>query len=307
MGLCVVLTKKNQNNMKSLFSFLAFLFLSLPIFSQAKPFNYENEKRRYMIYLPHAYHTKTDQNFPVVFNFHGGGMTMTEHMFYTGMNETAEKNKFIVVYPQGVKEDWNVGFEMSYTNGTNDVGFVDSLLTHLVEKFRIDENRVYATGLSRGGFFTHRLAAELPERFAAIASIGAPIPDSVAIFHKHKIPVSVMTIHGTADSIVKYNGKENAYFSAEETYHYWNEVNRIENAPEKIKIIDNLKKDSTSIQIRTKSYNGFISTLVTIENGGHTWPGRHPFNIGFPLGLTTQEIDVNELVWKFFSKQTLKN
>lgn len=295
--------KKKQNHMKSLISLLAFLFLSLSVFSQAKSFNHENEKRRYMIYLPQAYHSKTDKNFPVVFNFHGGGMTMTEHMFYTGMNETAEKNEFIVVYPQGIKEDWNVGFGMSYTKGTNDVGFIDFLLTNLMEEYRIDKQRVYATGLSRGGFFTHRLAAELPERFSAIASIGAPLPDSVAVFHKHKIPVSVMTIHGTADSIVKYKGKENAYFSAEETYQYWNNHNEVENFAEITEIIDYLKNDNTSVHIKTKVQNGISGTLVSIKNGGHTWPGRNAFNIGFPLGITTQEIDVNELVWKFFSNQ----
>lgn len=293
--------------MRFLLALFAFLFMSVPVFSQAKPFNHENEKRRYIIYLPHAYHTKADKNFPVVFNFHGGGMTMTEHMFYTGMNETADKNEFIVVYPQGIEQDWNVGFGMSYKNGTNDVGFVDDLLNSLTEEYRIDKHRVYATGLSRGGFFTHRLAAELPERFAAIASIGAPLPDSVAVFHKNQIKVSVMTIHGTADSIVKYKGKEKAYFSAEETYQYWNKHNNIENSAEETENIDNLKNDSTSVIIRTKVHNGISGILVSINNGGHTWPGRHPFNIGFSLGATTQEIDINEMLWKFFSRHTNQN
>lgn len=293
--------------MRSLLGLLAFLFMSVPVFSQAKSFNHEKEKRRYIIYLPQAYHTKADKNFPVVFNFHGGGMTMTEHMFYTGMNETAEKNEFIVIYPQGIRQDWNVGFGMSYKNGTNDVGFVDTLLNSLLKEYRIDKHRVYATGLSRGGFFSHRLAAELPERFSAIASIGAPLPDSVAVFHKNKIMVSVMTIHGTADSIVHYKGKEKSYFSAAETYQYWNKHNNIENSAEVTETIDNLKNDSTSVIIRTKVHNGISGILVSINNGGHTWPGRHPFNIGFSLGATTQEIDINEILWKFFSSQTNLN
>ncbi len=234
-------------------------------------------------------------------------MTIVEHMFYTGMNETAEKNEFIVIYPQGLKQDWNVGFGMSYKNGTDDVGFIDTLLNSLLNEYRIDKHRVYATGLSRGGFFSHRLAAELPERFSAIASIGAPLSDSVAVFHKNRIPVSVMTIHGTADSIVQFNGKEKSYFSAEETYHYWNNHNSLEDSPETIETIDNLTQDNTSVNIRTKVRNGISSSLVSIHNGGHTWPGRHPFNIGFPLGETTQEIDINEILWKFFSSQTNLN
>ncbi len=105
-----------------------------------------------------------------------------------------------------------------------------------------------------------------------------------------------MTIHGTADSIVKYNGKKNAYFSAEKTYQYWNKHNNVQNATEVTEVIYNLKNDSTAVQIRTKTHNGISNTLISIKNGGHTWPGRHAFNIGLPLGITTQEIDVNELV-----------
>src|SRR5688572_9334551 len=98
-------------------------------------------------------------------------MTLTEHMFDTGMNRYADKNNYIVVYPQGIKQDWNVGFDMSYQFGSNDVGYVNALLDTLLKKYRIDPARVYATGLSRGGFFSQRLAAELPEKFAAIASV----------------------------------------------------------------------------------------------------------------------------------------
>ncbi len=72
--------KKNRNSMRSLLSVLAILFLSVPVFAQAKSFSHEKEKRRFIIYLPQAYHNQVDKNFPVVFNFYGGGMTMTEHM-----------------------------------------------------------------------------------------------------------------------------------------------------------------------------------------------------------------------------------
>jgi polyhydroxybutyrate depolymerase len=50
--------------------------------------------------------------------------------------------------------------------------------------------------------------------------------------------------------------------------------------------------------------HGISGSLVSINNGGHTWPRRHPFNIGFFLGETTQEIEINEILWKFFSSQT---
>lgn len=276
--------------------------LVLESFSQAKPFKFGEERRRYLIYLPKSYHQNKDKMFPLVFNFHGGGMTMTEHMFYTGMNSTADKYGFIIVYPQGIKQDWNVGFDMSYRYGTNDTGFVRALFETLKRDYRVDSTRVYATGLSRGGFFSQRLAAEMPALFAAVATISGPLPDSVIYFHQKKAPVGVMIVHGTADEIVQYNGKQGAYQAAPATYKYWKNLNGLEMAKEKRALIDKLRKDSTSVTIEEVWGNGVGVSLVSVREGGHTWPGTHPFNIGFALGFTTREINMNELLWAFFSK-----
>src|SRR5688500_9154758 len=163
------------------------------------------------------------------------------------MNKAAETYQFIVVYPQGIKHDWNVGFEMSYQQGSDDIGFVKALMSHLTKTYRIDSTMVYAAGLSRGGFFCHRLAAELPEMFAAVASVGAPIPDSVVFFHKKKLPVSVMMVHGTEDRIVEYEGKKGAYYSNRQTFDYWRKHNGLMTAPEIKDAVDLLPGDSTSI------------------------------------------------------------
>lgn len=296
--------------MKQLFFFvLACVFYS-EAFSQARPFSFGGERRRFTVYLPATYHQQPQKQFPVVFNFHGGGMTMTEQMFYSRMNATAEKYQFIVVYPQGIKQDWNVGFDMSYQKGTDDVGFINALLDLMGKEYRIKKEAVFATGLSRGGFFCHRLAAELPGKFAAIAPVGGPLPDSVAFFHRQKQAVSVMLIHGDADEIVNYAGKEGAYQSAVGTYNYWKKTNGLEAFPETRQVIDRSRKDSTTVHILETKGNGLSVSLVTVRGGGHTWPGSDPFNIGFPLGKTTRDLDANELIWKFFAahigKKTVK-
>ena len=288
--------------MKQLFLVAILCICTSQLFSQAKQFSYNTEKRRYMIYLPTSYSQTSEKSFPVVFNFHGGGMTMTEQMFYSEMNDSAEKHQFIVVYPQGIKQDWNVGFETSYRNGTDDVGFINALLEKLAKEYRINTARVYATGLSRGGFFCQRLAAELPEKFAAIASVGGPLPDSVAFFHKKKVPIGVMIVHGTGDEVVKYDGKKDAYQSATGTYNYWKKHNGLEHSKETSSNIDRLPKDSTAVTTLEVSQNNVAVALISIKGGGHTLPGADPFNIGFPLGHTTQEIDNNELIWRFFSR-----
>ncbi|WP_207496967.1 extracellular catalytic domain type 1 short-chain-length polyhydroxyalkanoate depolymerase [Aridibaculum aurantiacum] len=271
-------------------------------FSQAKQFKVGDDRRRYIVYLPTGYHADSMKKYPLVFNFHGGGMTMTEQMFYSGMNKSADKNSFIAVYPQGINQDWNVGFETSYRHGTNDVGFVEKLLEYLVKQYRVDETAVYATGLSRGGFFCHRLAAELPGKIAAIASVGGLLPDSVVAFHTSKTPIPVMIIHGTADEVVKYEGKTGAYKSAAETYNYWKVLNNLSAAKETTTTIDRHRSDSTTVTTRTVGDGKAAVSLVSIVGGGHTLPGADAFNIGFPLGKTTREIEFNEITWNFFAR-----
>ena len=231
-------------------------------------------------------------------------MTMTEQMFYTRMNESAEKNHFIVVYPQGIKQDWNVGFEMSYQDGTDDVGYIKALLASLHKEFRIEKRKVYATGLSRGGFFCQRLAAEVPESFAAVVAVGAPLPDSVSYFHKKKSTVGVMLVQGDEDKVVSYDGKEKAYYSAMKTFEYWKKHNGLEAVPITQTLINKNKRDSTIVELMEVTGNRVAVSLVTIRGGGHTWPGSHPFNIGYPLGRTTNDIDVNNVIWKFLSRHS---
>ncbi len=87
---------------------------SYALSGQTKTLQHNDVKRKYIIYTPKGYETATGKKYPVVFNFHGGGMTPAEHMLYTQMNKTADQHGFIAVYPKGIKEDWNVGFGMSY-------------------------------------------------------------------------------------------------------------------------------------------------------------------------------------------------
>ncbi|MEO6949436.1 MAG: PHB depolymerase family esterase [Ginsengibacter sp.] len=266
--------------------------------AQTKSILHNEIKRKYIIYTPKNYDAQ--KNYPVVFNFHGGGMTAAEQMLYTQFNHTADKYGFIVVYPKGIKEDWNVGFGMSYKTGTDDIGFTEALLNQIEKDYKIDSKKVFATGLSRGGFFCHRIAAELPNRFSAIATVGASLPDSVAYYNKSTTNISVLMVHGKADKVVDYEGKDGGYYSAMNSYKYWNK-NTFTN--EKMNKIDKVLNDNTSVDILKSSSGNKTVVLISIENGGHTWPGADDFNIGLPIGLTSKEININEYMWDFFNRQ----
>ena len=287
--------------MKILVSLFLIACTALPVaaLAQVKSLVHKEEKRRYLVYTPPSYSQQPQKSYPVVFNFHGSGMTMAEQMLYTQMNRAADRHQFIVVYPSGVKQDWNVGFGMSYLDGTDDIGFTQALLAKLREDYRVDDRRVYATGLSRGGFFALRIAAELPQLFAAVASVGAPMPEPVIAHHTSKGKIGVLQLHGTADQVVAYAGKPTGYLSAEATYTYWLERNGIDAGNAKPVNI------GTDVSWQEQSNGHHRVALATIRDGGHTWPGADPFNVGLPIGKTTSTIDANDTIWRFFSEHQL--
>jgi polyhydroxybutyrate depolymerase len=276
--------------------------ISVPALAQVKSFVHKEEKRRYLVYTPASYPGQPNKTFPLVFNFHGGGMSMAEQMLYTQMNRAADRHQFIVVYPLGLKQDWNVGFGMSYADGTDDIGFVEGLLAKLKQDYRVDSQRVYATGLSRGGFFALRIAADLPHLFAAVASVGAPMPEPVVQHHTKPGKVGVLLIHGTADQVVAYAGKPASYLSAEDSYNYWIKHNGVGLAGAVRHVIDSDASDGTGVSWVEQGNSQYSVALATVTDGGHTWPGADPFNVGLPIGKTTRDMDANEVIWQFFAK-----
>ena len=288
--------------MKLFISLLVLACTCIPVLAQVTSLVHKDEKRRYIVYTPAAYQSQPQQAFPVVFNFHGSGMSMAEHMLYTQMNKAAERHRFIVVYPQGIKQDWNVGFGMDYLAGTDDVGFTQAMLSKLKQDYRIDDKRVYATGLSRGGFFALRLAAELPQQFAAVASVGAPMPVPVITHHTVPSPVGMLLIQGTADKVVLYGGKDGGYLSAVDTFAYWRKQNSLEGAAPPARLLPSVPGDDTQVTHVEQGNGAQQVALITVKDGGHTWPGADAFNIGLPIGKTTRAIDANEVMWEFFSR-----
>lgn len=288
--------------MKRLIQLLVLFCLSTSAMAQVTSLVYKEEKRRYTVYTPASYASQPEQRFPVVFNFHGGGMSMAEQMLYTQMNRAADRHQFIVVYPQGIKQDWNVGFGTSYLEGTDDIGFTEALLAKLKRDLRIDSQRVYATGLSRGGFFSLRIAAELPELFAAVASVGAPMPQPVIDHHTKPGKVGMLLMHGTADQVVAYDGKATGYLSAGDTYQYWLKRNGLGAAPASTRQLNGDAGDGTETTYLQQGNAEHSVALVTIKDGGHTWAGADAFNVGLPIGKTSRDIDANEVIWQFLSK-----
>lgn len=280
---------------------LVFLLSGLPAQAQVKSLLYKEEKRRYLLYTPASYQTQSDKKFPLVLNFHGGGMSMAEQMLYTQMNQAADQFGYIVVYPQGIKQDWNVGFGMSYLEGTDDTGFVLALLAKLKESLRINEQAVFVSGLSRGGFFSLRLAAEYPQLFKAAAAVGATMPLPVLQHHPEHGANNILLIQGEADQIVLAAGKDQAYLSAEASYQHWLNKAQLQSASEQVEQRDQRADDGTSLTLRSRANTKHRVSLISLAGAGHTWPGADAFNLGLPLGKTSYELNANQTIFEFFN------
>jgi polyhydroxybutyrate depolymerase len=269
--------------------------------------------RSYLVHVPPKY--DPEKPTPLVLAFHGGMTNGAIMALASGLSEKADKEDFIVVYPNGTGKGnlllvWNSGgFEKSFAEKLpDDVAFVGAILDELPKLVHVDPKRVYATGISNGGMMCYRLAAELSQRIAAIAPVSGTL--SVAKSRPRR-PVPVMHFHGTEDKLVPFQGpdvwtsKFLAFKSVEETIRIWARINGCLKKPKTIELPDKVDDGTT---VRQELYgpgkDGAEVVLFTIKGGGHTWPGREwpvPW-----LGKTTRDISANDLMWEFFQKHPMK-
>ncbi len=276
---------------------LSILFLALPAKSQVSgSFTFDGVNRNYLAYVP----TASSQNspIPVVLVLHGFTQTAQGIMAYSGFNAVAESEGFIAVYPNGVNLTWNVGFSAT---GADDIGFLNALIDTLSHKYTVDPERIYACGMSNGGFMSYRLACELSGRIAAIASVaGSMTTETFNTCHPQRA-VPVLEIHGTSDLIVNYNGATGIK-SISEVIGYWTGQNNCPQFPETILLPDIANEGSRverSVYRPCSDYSEVV--LMKIINGGHTWPGSA--NSGF--GNTNRDILASREIWEFFRRFTL--
>ena len=258
-------------------------------------------QRDYILYLPAAYDGLTDV--PLLFNFHGYTSNATQQMFYGDFRSIADTANFIIVHPEGTLDNSNTThFNVGWGGSTvDDVGFTSALLDTLISQYSIDQDRVYSTGMSNGGYMSFRLACELSERIAAVASVtGAMVPTTLnSCSPSHITPV--MQIHGTNDLTVPYNG---AVWSSSvpDILNYWKIYNSLNPTPFIEPILDVDPTDGSTVEREAYVDNNgcMIVTHFKINNGGHTWPGS-PFDIGG----TNYDIDASVEVWRFLSQFNL--
>ncbi|CAN7395719.1 extracellular catalytic domain type 1 short-chain-length polyhydroxyalkanoate depolymerase [Mycolicibacterium frederiksbergense] len=257
-------------------------------------------QRTYYLHLPPRPPTG------LVVNMHAAGQNGRQHAALTHYDTVADAHGYAVVYPDGIDLSWADGRGASVPDrtGVDDVGFIVALVDRLTAELGIPAGRVFATGLSAGGFMANRLACDRADMFAAIAPIGATLGDQVACNPSQ--PVSVLTSQGTVDPIVPFNGGPmigrggpSTILAAYAVVDRWRELNGCAPDPVIAPVLGS--GDGTSAErVSYECAAGTEVVFLRVDGGGHTWPGAPEILPADQVGPATRAFDASEVSAQFF-------
>jgi len=260
---------------------------------------HDGMERDYIIYVPEIY--DGSKAVPLILNFHGFGSSASQQMFYGDFRDIADTEGFLLVHPEGTtfigNQFWNVEFP-GISSTIDDVGFTEALIDELATLYTIDLDRVYATGMSNGGFMSFLLACQLSEKIAAVASVTGSMTQDTFDDCNAQLPTPVLQIHGTEDDVVSYN-ENNLSLPIPDVISYWVDHNNCETTPTTTTLPDVDVSDGSTIEysVYEDGDNGITTEHMKVIGGGHTWPGSILNSAG-----TNQDIDASMEIWLFFSR-----
>jgi polyhydroxybutyrate depolymerase len=242
---------------------------------------------------------------PLVVDLHGSGSTAAGQETFSGMDPVADRDGFVVAYPQGLIRsgtgfDWNVPGVPLFGGGSpppgaaDDLAFLTKLPSMLQRPYCIDPHRVYATGMSGGGRMASQLGCDATDVYAAVAPVaGLRLPGPCP---GHAEPV--IAFHGTADPIDPYGGHGQAYwtYSVPQAAQRW------------------AAHDACQGRGQVVAHSGYSLTsfggcaehsaveLYAVNGEGHEWPGgpRMPASLTGVLGPQSNAINADTAMWQFF-------
>ena len=244
----------------------------------------DGKARKYLLYVPN----NVKDNAPLVFSLHGAGGVVSTSSHDPNFNSIADKDGFIVVYPQGLDTQFPGLGGMTapgwsaYGEDNFDTHFLLAVIEKIAEKYTIDRKRIYCCGFSNGGMMTYTMANTNSHVFAAFAAIsGYPINE----FHLHHTswrPVPLLHIHGKNDDFVKYSLVPNII----ENMVARNGANPV---PEKT-----TKSGSYTKSVYEAGEGGFPVIFYEIDGMGHE-----------AFTNKTEKNSSSQTMWDFFQQYTL--
>jgi polyhydroxybutyrate depolymerase len=268
--------------------------------------SWQGQQRGYVVRLPPGPRAPGER-LPVVLVLHGGGGDAAIAEKTTGFTAKAQREGFIVVYPEGSGRlanhllTWNAGHccGQAMQRGVDDVGFIRALIDRLAADYPVDEQRIYVTGMSNGGMMAHRLGRELGDRIAAIAPVVATLFGDEK---KPVRPVSALMINGGLDaSVPPEGGRPGGRFP-----DAWDGTPALPSAAQgRFWAVANgcaaTAETSSQGPVQRTRYRcpaGRDVQWVLVADNAHAWPGGEP---GSRLGdPPSRSLAATDEIWDFF-------
>ena len=258
------------------------------------------EKRDFELHVPDEYNPEIPT--PLVISIHGFAEWPAHQRRMTHWDQLADEYGFIVVYPAGrkVPKRW----ETNDVQMDTDAQFIADLIDHLSAQYNIDEQRIYANGLSNGGGMSFFLSCTLSDKIAAFGGVAGayvlPFEDC-----QPQRPVPAIIFHGNSDPIVPFEGGPSGSFDVPfPVIDEWVKELAQRNGCEINPAIIPSQGDVSGV-IYSECDQQAEVIYYTIDGGGHTWPGGDSLP-EWIAGTTTQDIDATRSMWEFFQQFTLE-
>jgi polyhydroxybutyrate depolymerase len=256
---------------------------------------------------------------PLVIMLHGfGGRGLTAAK-ETGWSEKAEKESFLVVYPEATCPDrsrpanfrknpqaWNDGSGRFHAGERNidDAAFIDAMIDAIDKKYAVDPDRIFITGFSNGASMAFRLGVELSHPVAAIAPVAG-----TCWIEKPQPPrgVSVFYITGTADTLnpleggyprLAFGGKdqgERPKPAVQGFIDHWIKSLGCQEQPSIEEIAEGVRRE-----VHSDGRDQAEVVFITVEGLGHHWPGGFPLAPNFLVGRPSNRLNATDAIWEFF-------
>lgn len=174
-------------------------------------------------------------------------------------NQLADQHGFYVAYPNAVDKLWDFGrgkTSMKFKNRVDDLAYFKQVIDTVSTRRNIDRNRIFATGISRGGQASYFLACNIPNQIRAVMPVAMGLPQHLQEECRTGPAVAIAMMNGKADPQVPYDGgqitvfrqKRDFVLSTDATVALWRHRNGCSQPPDAARTIDQ-PGDRTSIAL----------------------------------------------------------
>lgn len=244
-------------------------------------FPHDGLDRQYRIHIP----DQLPESPALVIAMHGYSGNNNEMMNDYGWTQLADERGFVVAFPNGTRDQWNLRFwdvDYAFHEGIDidDDGFIRELALHLQELHSLDPNKTYATGFSNGAEMSFQLACREPETFEAFAPIVGMMMDTLFTDCNPTIARPILALNGTLDDTTLWDGDMadsggwGPYHSIPETIAFWASIMGTPNLTSTDLPDSNPNDGSTvTLDIYDSPDHDLELWFYKVIGGGHDYPG----------------------------------